>query len=149
MKVTINLNGVDHEIDLTPEQIEKIQIDSLITTWKQAFEREQPMFYLNSSGVIYSYPGNVFSGKTNVPSKKHAKSILALSQLYVIVESLNKTDTKKIPIYTVCYCTNKKNLIISKSIYALHSPLQLYSEKLAQHLITHFPQLLKDFYMVD
>ena len=45
MKATVNHNGVDHEIDLTPDQIAKIESSSLVTTWEQAYADIQPLFF--------------------------------------------------------------------------------------------------------
>jgi hypothetical protein len=152
MKTNVTINGVTHEIDLTPEQVAKIESSSLVTTWEQAYERIKPVYFVSSIGIILSISEvdlRISDDVTNVPTEKHAKSVLALCQLFTIASCLNKTVERVKSAWIVIYDLHTKEFICDYYQSTVPNSLYLHSKELAQHLITHFEPLLKDFYMVD
>ena len=150
MKNQINISN------LTPEQIEDLRqqlkafdgqpksIMDRVKSWGDAKNIVKPTFWLDSSGEI-DY-GDDTPTENHVPSEKHAKSLLATSQLMVIAEALNEGNIcNKVGVYW----DGQKFQCSSNSIGFKSGPIRFKNTQTAEHTIAKFPELWYDYFMID
>ena len=159
MKNQINISN------LTPEQIEDLKqqlkafdgqpktIMDKVKSWEDAITLlESGCWICSESLILHCFPDANSSHKNTVPSEKHAKSILATSQLMVIAEALNEgwkpnwnnNDQMKYVIYRY---GNIFNLEGCCKIYRL--PIVFKSKEIAEYAMTQFEDLWYDYFMID
>jgi len=149
MKNQINISN------LTPEQIEEVrqQLKALdeqpisimdkVKSWEDAKNIINPEFWIESFGEIEHDVRTVIT-KNNIPSEKHAKSILATCQLMVIAEALNEGDEdNRVAVH-----------LINGELRAFHyqeHKFQIMFKNIptAEHTINQFPELWYDYFMID
>ena len=146
MKTVVN----NVEIELTEEQVRLIESKQLPTSWEQAYAGARPQWYADSVGIVKKALTGVVKDQTNVTTEMRGKSVRAYCKLSVVVDALNKTqEPHSERRYTVEYSTRSSELITDYySLDYLTNPLTLNTLELAEHLISHFKELLLDFYMI-
>ena len=150
MKNKINISN------LTPEQIEDLRqqlkafdeqpksIMDKVKSWEDAKNIVKPEFWISSYGAINNDEGLL--AENHVPSEKHAKSILATSQLMVIAEALNEGSTDN----TVSICWDGKSLQCSQnSLEFKTSPIEFKNLTIGKYAMTQFEDLWYDYFMID
>ena len=161
MKNQINISN------LTPEQIEDLRqqlkaldeqhksIINRVKSWEDAYTIaiREIGYFINSQCHILETDEPVYysQNKNVVPSKRHAKSILATSQLMVIAEALNEGWKPNYEDSQNKYCVNydEGDLIVDYCIVTCTNPIVFKSEETAKYAITQFPELWYDYFMID
>lgn len=157
MKNQINISN------LTPEQIEEIRqqlraydeqpktIMDRVKSWEDASAIINPIYWISPIGNINA-SCYVSASINHVPSKKHAKSILAACQLMVIAEALNegwkpnyKDDEEK---HCVCY-DEDEGLELDYWTSACYNSVVFKSRELAEYAIAQFEDLWYDYFMIN
>lgn len=153
--------------NLTPEQIEDLRqqlkafdgqpktIMDKVKSWEDAGEvLKDVLFYWVDLGCKILECGdtgvpNDLQNRNLVPSEKHAKSILATSQLMVIAEALNEgwkpnwRDKK-------CFVGHEDNVFYTfESNTSIQNQIVFKSAELARYTISQFPDLWYDYFMID
>lgn len=142
-------------LDLTDDQVKELrkQLDNpeMPKTWDEAMKATPDRkYWVNNDSEINSGTGSYsILDYNSVCSQKQAKSVLAYTQLLVVVSALNGTVEmpdkdhfepyydKVIGGFDWCSSSNDQD-----------SPFRLKTKDSARHLITHFSDLLNDFYMI-
>ena len=158
MKTQINISN------LTPEQIEDLrqQLKALdeqpktimdkVKSWEDAITLiESGCWICSESLILHCFPTANSSHKNTVPSEKHAKSLLATSQLMVIAEALNEgwypnlnNNENKFFIH---YSRNGLGTNYGSGYF--HRQILFKSKELAEYAIAQFPELWYDYFMID
>lgn len=151
-------------IELTPEQVNDIiqqesqartlrkgpapDICQRINSWEDAAKIVEPRFFMDMDGSVKKFPGTLIPANMgeNVPTERHAKSMLAFAQLSVIAEAYNKDADGNPKTHTVSTLDGK-----------LHASRCMDSEvQIAFAIPSHrddclkkFEQLWKDYWMID
>lgn len=149
--------------NLTPEQIEDLRqqlkafdeqpktIMDKVKSWEDARDIINPSYWISDDGNIFFHCNYSDATKICVPSKKHAKSLLATSQLMVIAEALNegwKPDYKDMQKkYSVYY--NQTELETYYCVSSCYNAIVFKSEEIAEYVIAQFPDLWYDYFMID
>jgi len=152
-------------ITLTDEQIAQIDsqvkakqvpmsIMDRVKSWEDAFTIIKPKFWpITTGGAQSENTPESRNGKINVSSKKRALSLLAYAQLSVIADALNEgwePDWKGTgPKYFVYYFYPNQELKPSPAYSSRSVAIYFKSSELANYTITQFPDLWKQFFMID
>lgn len=157
-------------IELTPEQEEQIARQRLdpavnepepdicqhINSWEDAQEIVQAKYYLNPLGFIgcYKHPEKVDmltkAEKSNVPSERQAKSMLAFAQLSVIAEAYNSTATIGSEDFSIIpEPGNTNRLCVASTGYTCtRMQIRFAQEDHAINCLKKFEQLWEDYWMI-
>jgi len=150
---SVEVNGKQIVLTLTDEQIAQITKETsgpkLIKSWEEAYELIKPEWFATVGGNVRQLRSGLEDDETNVPSKARGKSVLAYCKLSVIVEALNKTAERN--YHDGGYAIFVDSGELKVDYYPLNfeaQPLILNTIELAGHLIEHFGDLLKDYFML-
>lgn len=145
MKITIK----GQAFDLSLEEIEALKKqlgNELPTTWEECNSIVKPLWLIDTDGTLFK--SDEEDSKNQIPTEKHAKSVLAMCQLMTIAEALNRTCEKEEYTTEVYFDEGFYAYELEDKIY-VGSPIQFNSKKLAEHAIKHFEQLWYDYFMID
>ena len=148
-----------HQIDM---QVKAKQVPQLITdrvkSWEDAFNIVRPKIYVTDTGRIEDLTSTDIIAdlchQVNVSSMKRAKSVLAYCQLSVIADALNEEwvpdwdndDKQKCLVY---YSYENKEFVADWVYSYKSASVYFESEELAQYTIAQFPDLWKQYFMID
>ena len=134
------------------------QIESIINnskknnfpmTWEDAIRSSKgTTWYARFTGDVWkdSYYGEVKYRNTSVASEQRAKSVLAYCKLSVIIDVMNIQYLNPNQCYNISL--EYEGLLIYPIETLEHYPLTCYSKEIAIHVVTTFPDLLKDYFMI-
>ena len=158
MKNQINISN------LTPEEIEDLKqllkafdeqpktIMDRVKSWEDARDIINPSYWISDDGNIFFHCNYSDATKICVPSKKHAKSLLATSQLMVIAEALNegwKPDFDNEDHKYYIEYNNRKGFSVENWGKICVMPIIFKSEELAKYAMKQFEDLWYDYFMID
>lgn len=136
------------------------QIESIINkpkkisfpmTWEDALRsvKETDVYYPKFTGNV-EREGNgalIPHMHTSVVSEQRAKSVLAYCKLSVIIDVMNSQYLNPNQCYNISL--EYEGLLIYPIETLEHYPLTCYSKEIAIHVVTTFPDLLKDYFMIN
>lgn len=149
--------------NLSPEQIEDIRqqlkafdeqpksIMDKVKSWEDAKNIIKPEFWIKSFGVIAHDVQSEIT-KNNIPSEKHALSLLATSQLMVIAEALNEgwnPDFNSLKDTKFFVVMQKNKLIVYQTQIVKQYLICFKSMELAEYAMNQFEDLWYDYFMVN
>lgn len=130
-----------------------------IESWEDAFDKVKPEWYLDKEGNIdncrilndfdeYSECNN------HIPSKTHAKSIIASCKLMVIAEAMNqgwKPDWNDYSVhkFVINFDFQLKKIDSFGFVCYSHSPIVFKSQEIAEYCAEKFKDLWYDYFMVE
>lgn len=154
-------------IELTPEQEEQIarqrldpavnepepDICSRINSWEDAAKDVKPAFYLDAFGSIKNngFANNAKPGnRNNVPTERHAKSMLAFAQLSVIAAAYNSSATIGSEDFSIIPESGSPNrlYVASTGYICIRMQIRFAQVDHATDCLKKFEQLWNDYWMI-
>ena len=130
------------------------QIESIINkpkksiypmTWEDAISSRSSWYVTGTGRIDADIHSDTYIRHNSVLSEQRAKSVLAYSKLSVIIDVMNSQWKDTTKMYTIAWF-NSKPLIIDTIVGAT---LICYSFEIVNHVVTTFPDLLKDYFMIN
>lgn len=123
-----------------------------LTTWEECAEVVKPTHFVDDRGHLQWINLGYNNGThdfNEVPTSRHAKSVLAMCQLMTIAEALNGEYEGGDKKFWFVDRYNNGVRVIWHSITDAPNPIRFTSRESAQHSIDHFKQLWMDYFMVE
>jgi hypothetical protein len=117
------------------------------TTIEGVWGYVRPQVYIGTTGEIYN--GADWFDINHTPSQAHAKSVLALMQLYNVAIASNKSFERDCPEGYYWYVAKDGKVYQGQEGYQDTSVVRHTSKLSAQHAAEYFWHLFSDFYMLE
>lgn len=130
---------------------EELGITPILRDWEEVIGSLTDSYYPTCSGNIEEdKTGIILNSHTNVPTIKHAKSMLAFAKLSILMNDLgDECDVDWID-YGKCKYTivRRNNRIIKGETRSSYQFLAFKTESIRDAFLEKHEQLIKDYYMI-